>query len=450
MLRGVGGWMRAAMVTVVLVVACGHGIPSNSDIAPAPRATAVLRLRVKGPGSVRATELSLDCHGSCDATVPSGTSVRLAATADPTGTFHGWDGACGGSAVCDLTITDEVVVNAEFRPSDPCAGIVSSRMGTAVSATLPKPGPRRYCDGATSDGQGNVAHYVYGMGGPPIWQLYRPEGTATGIIEASYLIPQLTGFHGYGFQTPDPAMAVWNGDGTLVAAHTVGPSPSWFFPARTGGSVVVSTDSWNCPNGAHGRTTMNLWRFDATGELRSVVDIGGEGCPFARSDGIVALSDERNNTFLAIMDDCGGFGFPADRIIARWVSPDGTPLTPWTDVAAWGELQVAPIIGGGVVLRAGDWSAVFASGSMTPVPPPAFIPQYHDVSIIHDDTAYAVVPRAGWALDHAIELYASDGTHCGTPDFPDRSALYVGADGTGVTLDPTDWCKASWWPHLLQ
>src|SRR5947209_14830366 len=103
-----------------------------------------------------------------------------------------------------------------------------------------------------------------------------------------------------------------------------------------------------------------------------------------------------------------------------------------------------------VVLRAGDSSAFFASGSSTPSPPPDFIPKYHDVSIVRGGTAYAVVPRFGWARDHAIELYASDGTHCATLDFPERTGLYIGADGTVIATDPHDLCKASWWPHLLR
>jgi hypothetical protein len=452
--------MRAAVAGVVLAVACGRGVPSNSDVAVRPSdsppgaapASAIVRVFVRGPGSVRAAELSLDCRQSCDATVQPGSLLGLAAVPDPTATFQAWHGACSGASACDLAVTRDVVVIAEFRPEDPCAGIAPSEMGAPVTAALPDPGERRYCEGATSDGQGNVGHLVDGMG-VPVWQLYAPDGTATARIPASYLVPEETGFHGgYGSQSPDPTMNVWNGKGTLLAAHPVGPSPSWFFPARTGGSVVVSTDSWNCPNGPRGHATMNVWRFDETGNLVSVVDIGGVGCPVGESDGVVALSDELDNTFVAILvDGGGGFGFPEHRVLARWISREGAPLTPWMDVAPWAQLpQVAPIIGGGVVLRAGDSSAFFASGSSTPSPPPDFIPKYHDVSIVRGGTAYAVVPRFGWARDHAIELYASDGTHCATLDFSERTGLYIGADGTVIATDPHDLCKASWWPHLLR
>ena len=102
-----------------------------------------------------------------------------------------------------------------------------------------------------------------------------------------------------------------------------------------------------------------------------------------------------------------------------------------TDVAAGGNIEVAPLIGGGVVLRVGEWIASFASGSATPGAAPTFIPQYHRVAIVRGGRAYAVVPIYGLSLDRAIELYSPAGTHCGTLPFPSRVGLYLGPRRNG-------------------
>jgi len=183
-----------------------------------------------------------------------------------------------------------------------------------------------------------------------------------------------------------------------------------------------------------------------------VVDIGGTGCPASSSDAFVALSDDHDNTFVALNTGCCGsvVGLPPERVIARWVDAEGRPLTPWMDVAAAGNIEVAPLIGGGVVLRAANWIASFASGSATPEAAPTFIPPYHRVAIVRGDRAYAVVPIVGWAPDHTIELYSAAGNHCGTLEFPSGVGLYLGRDGTVISTGPDDWCTATWWPHLLR
>jgi len=302
------------------------------------------------------------------------------------------------------------------------------------------------------DGQGNVAHEVYGMG-PTVWQIYAPDGTKVGRLQDAYQIAeQGSGFHAFG----SSGFTARNVDGTVLAQErgVAGGSSvaTWMFPARTGGSIVVSTDSWGCPNGRTGHSAVNVWRFAASGALTSVVDVGGTGCPASASDAFVGLSDDHDNTFVALNTGCCGsvFGLPPERVIARWVDAGGRPLTPWMDVAAAGNIEVAPLVGGGVVLRAGNWIASFASGSATPEAAPTFIPPYHHVAIVRGGRAYAVVPIVGWARDHAIELYSPAGNHCGTLEFPSGVGLYLGRDGTVISTGPNDWCTATWWPHLLR
>jgi hypothetical protein len=440
------GW---AGVLAAAVAACEQG---GSPEVAIPTTTLLLRVGVEGPGTIEASGLPLDCIDGCEVHIPSGTVVHLTPRANLAATFDGWQGACGGAGACDLTVTRAAEVTARFSASDPCAGIMPASMGASVSATLPPPGSRRYCFAATSDGQGNVAHQVYGMG-PAVWQVYAPDGTPMGrLLDVFEVAEQDSGFHGTGYN----GFTAWNAAGTLVAQEqsvaSVGSVATWMFPARTTGSVAVSTDSWGCPNGRTGHSTVNVWRFAASGSVTSVVDIGGTGCPSSASGAITGLSDDRDNTFVALNTGCCGdvFGLPPERVIARWVDAGGRPLTPWTDVAEAGNIEVAPLIGGGVVLRAGEWIASFASGSATPAAAPTFIPAYHRVAIVRGGRAYAVVPTLGWSRDPAIELYSPAGGHCGTLEFPTGVGLYVGRDGTVISIGKDDWCAATWWPHLLR
>ena len=425
-----GDEMRAGWAVIVVAVGCGRG---GSDVVRVAPESVVVRLGISGPGSLEASGLPLDCHAGCEASVPPGTIVHLIARADTTATFDGWQGGCVGTLSCDLTVTRDIEVTARFRPSDSCAGIMPPSMGTSVSATLPFPGSRRYCGAATSDGLGNVVHGVSGMG-PPVWQAYASDGTRMARLPGMYEVAeQERGFHGIEYSD----FIAQSADGTILAQQRVitpitNSVATWIFPARTGGSVVVATDFWGCPNGRTGHSTVNVWRFAASGAATSVVDIGATGCPASISDVVVGVSDDRDNTFVAVRTGCCGdvFGLPPRRVIVRWIDSGGRPLTPWTDVAAEDEIEVAPLMGGGVVLRAGEWIASFASGSATPAVAPTFIPQYHRVAVVRGGRAYAVVPILGWARDHAIELYSPAGTHCGTLPFPELAGLYVGHDGT--------------------
>ncbi len=338
-----GARMRAGWAAVVAaVMGCGHG--SSPDVAvPLPL---VVSVHIHGPGKVEASGLPLDCLDGCEASVLPGTVLHLNARANPAANFDGWEGACVGVGACDLTVTRAAEVTARFSASDPCAGIVPASMGAAVSATLPPPGARRFCDAATSDGQGNVAHEVYGMG-PTVWQVYAPDGTKMGrLLDAYKIAEQDSGFHAVGYS----GFTARSADGTVLAQErgVAGGSSvaTWMFPARTGGSIIVSTDSWGCPNGRNGHSAVTVWRFAVSGALTSVVDIGGTGCPASSSDAFVALSDDHDNTFVALNTGCCGsvFGLPPERVIARWVDAEGRPLTPWMDVAAAGNIEVAPLI----------------------------------------------------------------------------------------------------------
>lgn len=67
-----------------------------------------------GKGKVDFTPAGTPCSAPCVGVYAAGTSVVLTATAAPTSTFSGWNGACSGIAPCNLTIGASNTVTALF------------------------------------------------------------------------------------------------------------------------------------------------------------------------------------------------------------------------------------------------------------------------------------------------------------------------------------------------
>lgn len=69
-----------------------------------------------GAGTVTSSPPGIQCHEVCHAPFAAGTRLTLAATPDPGNQFIGWDGACSGTGPCVITMTEDIVVAAGFRP----------------------------------------------------------------------------------------------------------------------------------------------------------------------------------------------------------------------------------------------------------------------------------------------------------------------------------------------
>jgi hypothetical protein len=333
-------------------------------------------------------------------------------------------------------------------------------MGTPVKRNLAKySGSRSHCDGAIADGSGNVAHATIGGLGLSVWQVYATDGSDRGtFFSEPYEVQGATvGFLGL----TGSYLTLWSPDGVKLAQNTVVSDfdASWLLPATTGGIVVVVTDSWGCPKGVDGISTMKVYRFADSGGLVSGVDIGGHGCPVGGSPELSGASDDKGNTVVAVsLGYRGAYGMPPGHVIVRWVSAAGEALTDWVDagetlVGASGPLQTFPIIGGGAIVQAGNRSVAFASGSATPQSALGFVAANRKLVIVRGGRAYASVAIPGdYGAENydSIELYAPSGRKCGEVKFPGTTALFIGRDGTVISLGPADWCAASWWPHLLR
>jgi hypothetical protein len=246
----------------------------------------------------------------------------------------------------------------------------------------------------------------------------------------------------------EKGLATWLPDGNIISYVPVSGS-SFTFPARTGGSVLVSTDAFSCEGG---RTwPLLVARFGPSGDLRSVVDIGGQGCPVPGRASVVALSDDRDNTVIVLSTaefDARG-AMSASRMLARWVGATGTPLTEWFDTLGGGgtDMRLGPLIGGGAVLRSGtEWVATLWSGVPSTDSVPRFLQQSEPMTL-------AILPSGrGYSTirDTTIDVFSASGDHCGALEFPEGSQLSIGLDGTVISLHDYDRCAATWWPQALR
>ena len=81
---------------------------------PPPPNAVVLTVKKNGSGTVRSNPAGLDCGSACAASFSAGTRVSLAAQPDAGSRFAGWSDGCGGSGDCDLEMSADMAVTANF------------------------------------------------------------------------------------------------------------------------------------------------------------------------------------------------------------------------------------------------------------------------------------------------------------------------------------------------
>ena len=82
-----------------------------SGSTPPPR---TLNVALPGAGSGTVTGPGINCPGDCSETYASGTAVTLVATTGTGAHFGGWGGACSGTGPCQLTMSADKSVTANF------------------------------------------------------------------------------------------------------------------------------------------------------------------------------------------------------------------------------------------------------------------------------------------------------------------------------------------------
>jgi hypothetical protein len=205
--------------------------------------------------------------------------------------------------------------------------------------------------------------------------------------------------------------------------------------------------------------------------------------PLESANILAAGADGNGNSLLVFS------GRVAGEVDARWFGPGARPVTGlftlltgfFPDGGDPGHstgIEVAPAVGGGVLLSRVDTSAspagaishtrqvcLLAVGSTSCTPAPAWMLRRSDtrLHVVRGGRAWAAVTLQGSGLDCAdtVEVIAPDGTSCGSVELRmasgtcDRLPLGVGHDGTVVQTVPRGLLTPSgigwrWWPAMLR
>ncbi len=118
----------------------------TAEFAATPVYTLSVEKSGTGTGTVVTTKPSgstIDCGGTCDASLEEGTEVELEAKAEAGSTFEGWSGGgCSGTGACRVTLSAATTVTAAFTQNTPTTTTTTPTTTTTTpSATTPATTP---------------------------------------------------------------------------------------------------------------------------------------------------------------------------------------------------------------------------------------------------------------------------------------------------------------------
>lgn len=96
-----------------------------------------LTVAVAGQGRITSSPDGIDCGPKCSASFPTDSTVSLTATAVPGWSFSGWDGACGGTGPCAVTMSNPRSVTATFAPPNTVYPLAVAAAGGSVLSNVP-------------------------------------------------------------------------------------------------------------------------------------------------------------------------------------------------------------------------------------------------------------------------------------------------------------------------
>ena len=131
---GWGGVCSGTALTCVVTVSAAHGV--SATFAPAVYALS-LTLSGTGVGSVSSTPAGVSCGATCSAGFDAPTVVTLSATAASGSAFAGWSGACSGTGVCTVTMTQARAASARFVLLQYVLAVEKTGTGTGTVSSSP-------------------------------------------------------------------------------------------------------------------------------------------------------------------------------------------------------------------------------------------------------------------------------------------------------------------------
>ena len=118
---------------LVVLCSCGGGGSSSSSF---PTGSVQLSVQASGGGGgmVSSNPAGINCGQACSASFSSGTQVTLSAFPTANSFFAGWSGACNGTGVCKVTLTQNTSVMANFSTSPTLTVALSGTGSGSVSS----------------------------------------------------------------------------------------------------------------------------------------------------------------------------------------------------------------------------------------------------------------------------------------------------------------------------
>ncbi|HWY57391.1 MAG TPA: alkaline phosphatase family protein [Terriglobales bacterium] len=105
------------LISLLLIILCGCGGGGSSSSFPTGSVQLSVQAAGGGGGTISSTPPGINCGQNCTANFSSGTQVTLTASPAANSFFAGWSGSCSGTGVCQLTVTQNTSVMANFSTS---------------------------------------------------------------------------------------------------------------------------------------------------------------------------------------------------------------------------------------------------------------------------------------------------------------------------------------------
>ena len=372
-------------------------------------------------------------------------------------------------------------------PANPCAGIEPPAQGPMLEYVVQQ-GDR--CLPGTTDGLGTLAFPVsinlvdsHGSGilfVTPVGKLlqtYPSEEWETNPLHQPVGFVAVTTEGGYVAPKDFIGIPRWNSLGDSLRGGS-----------RLGDHVAAAA---NPAGGVLVAGNLRIARTDSTEHVATMFTGGGEPFdvkwgpkPLASGGAVFGAGVDSLGRSLVITDGTQKYG--NGYVSGQWFEQDGTPLTGefvlLKDFSAGTatQLETSPLIGGGLLVRRMDLDRTFhalvlvvvPSGSTTASAAPEWMISRRDVKleITRGGRAYVALPYGAHQVtcSQRVEVFAQDGTSCGSRDFPiavgtcDTRDVTQGADGTIIQQlplsmetrsNPSDGahtCTWRWWAGALR
>jgi uncharacterized repeat protein (TIGR02543 family) len=111
-----------------------------------------LTVKLDGTGSGTVSAENIDCGSDCTEEYPENAEVILTATPETDSAFTGWDGACSGTDVCSVSMTEAQDITATFDLVSTANELTVSKNGSGVGTVR---GEGINCGGDCSEQYGN-------------------------------------------------------------------------------------------------------------------------------------------------------------------------------------------------------------------------------------------------------------------------------------------------------